>query len=158
MDRCIVHNENRLQLWPFATQRKELLYEILKDSAICGSLVDASKDNAVLCIYGQYLKSLLTLESGNLNWSHTEGRLSYLSKSTLFVTARFIYKNIVIQAEARILQIIYVQVLQISISCLCYTANCFFGPTAGFQHSSYTGSCYIRIELVQHKEHHLVPV
>ena len=51
-----------------------------------------------------------------------------------------------------------VQVSQISISCLCYTANCFLGLTAGFQRSPYAGRCYARVELVQHEEHHLVPV
>jgi hypothetical protein len=81
-------------------ERKELLYEILKDSVVYGSLVDASEDNAVLCICRQYLILLLTLESGNLNWRYTKGRPSHPSKSTLFVTARFIHENIVIQAEA----------------------------------------------------------
>lgn len=102
MDRGIVHNKNRLRLWPSTTQRKELLYEILEDGTVCGSLEDVSEDNAVLCIYGQYLPSLLTLESGNLDRSHTKGRPPHPSESTPFVTARFVHENIVIRAEARI--------------------------------------------------------
>ena len=73
MDGCIIHNKNRLRLWPFTTQRKKLLYEILKYGTICGSLEDVCEDNAVLCICWQYLISLLTLELRNLGWSHPKG-------------------------------------------------------------------------------------
>jgi len=41
MEGRIIHNKNRLRLWPFTTQRKELLDEILKDRAVGGSLEDA---------------------------------------------------------------------------------------------------------------------
>ena len=129
MDRCIIHNENRLRLWPSTTQRQELLYEIFKNGAVCGSLEDVCENNAILCICWQNLISLLTLELGNLDWSHTKGRPSRPSKSNSFVTARFIYENIVIRTEFwRVMQ---VQVSEISIPCLCYTANCFFGLTVG---------------------------
>jgi hypothetical protein len=74
----------------------------LEDGTVCGPLEDASEDNAVLCIRWQYLPSLLMLESGNLNGSHTKGRPSHPSESTPFVTARFIHENIMIRAEARI--------------------------------------------------------
>jgi hypothetical protein len=67
MEGVIIHNKNRLRLWPFATQRKELLYETFKNGAIRGSLEDACENNAILCICWQYVVSLLMPELGNLN-------------------------------------------------------------------------------------------
>jgi hypothetical protein len=58
-----------------------------------------------------------------LDGSHTKGRPSRPSKSNPPVTARFIHENIVIRTEIR--RIMQVQVSEISIPCLCYTANCF---------------------------------
>jgi len=101
MEGGIIHNKNRLWLWPFTTQRKELLYEIFKNGAVCRPLEDMCENNAILCICWQDLISLLTLEPGNLNWSHTKGRPSRPSESNPFVTARFIHKNIVIRTEIR---------------------------------------------------------
>src|SRR5438045_713104 len=94
MEGCIIHNKNRLRLWPFTTQRKKLLYEILKYGTICGSLEDACKDNAVLCICWQYLISLLTLELRNLGWSYTKRSPTSAPKSNAFITAGLIHKNI----------------------------------------------------------------
>jgi hypothetical protein len=158
MNGCIIYDENRLRFRLSTYKRKELLYEPLKNGTVCGSLVDTSENNAVLYIYGQDLISLLALESGNLDRSYTKGRPSHPSKSTPFVTARFIHENIVIRAEARIPRIMHIQVSQISISSLCYTANCFFGLTPRLQRPPYARSCYVRVELVQYEEHHLVPV
>jgi len=50
-----------------------------------------------------------------------------------------------------------VQVSQIAILSLFYKLWRFFwGPTAEFQCFPYAGNCDLHIELVQHKEHHLV--
>jgi hypothetical protein len=47
----IIHNKNRLRLWPFATQREELLYETFKNGAIGRSLEGVYENNAILYIY-----------------------------------------------------------------------------------------------------------
>ena len=91
-------------------QREGLLDETFKDSAVCESLEDTGEDNAVLCIRGQYLISLLPLESGNLYRRHTMGRPSHPSITTPFVTARLIHENKVIRTETRIRQVMLAQV------------------------------------------------
>jgi hypothetical protein len=49
-----------------------------------------------------------------------------------------------------------VQVSEISILCLYYTANLFFGPTAGSQRSANAVSCYMHLKVDPQKVNHLV--
>jgi hypothetical protein len=154
MEGRIIHNKNRLWLRPFTTQREQLLDEILEDGAICGSLKHACEDDAILCICWQYLISVLTLELGNLGWSHTKRRLTRPPKPNPLVAARLIHVHEVIRTESR--QVMQVKVSQISIPPLCYPASCSFGPTNGRQRSSYAESCHKHLELVPKKDRHLV--
>jgi hypothetical protein len=70
MEGRIILLKNRLFLWPFTTQRKLLLHEILEDSAVRGSLKHVREDNLIHCICWQYLISLFTLQRGNLGRSY----------------------------------------------------------------------------------------
>jgi hypothetical protein len=119
MEGRIIHNKNRLWLRPFITQREQLLDEILKDGAIYRSLKHACEDDAILCICWQYLISVLTLELGNLGWSHTKRRLTRPPKPNTLVAARLIQVHEVIRTESR--QVMQVKVSRISIPRLCYT-------------------------------------
>jgi hypothetical protein len=118
MEGRIIQNKNRLWLRPFITQREQLLDEILKDGAICGSLKHAC-DDAILCICWQYLISVLTLELGNLGWSHTKRRPTRPPKPNPLVAAGLIHVHEVIRTESR--RVMQVKVLQISIPPVCYT-------------------------------------
>jgi hypothetical protein len=66
-----IHNKNRLWLWPLAHQRQELLYELLKDDAVCRSPKTLFQNNAVMYICWQNLVSSLTLKADNLDEGHT---------------------------------------------------------------------------------------
>jgi hypothetical protein len=101
MEGCIIHNKNRLRSWPWITQKKKLLYVILKYGTICGSLEDTCEDNTVLCIRRQNLISLLTLELRNLGWSYTKRSPTSASKSNAFITARLIHENVLLGTDMR---------------------------------------------------------
>jgi hypothetical protein len=59
---------------------------------VCRTLKDAREDDAILCVCRQDLKSLLTLELGNLGWSHTKGRPTRPPKPNAFIAARLVHE------------------------------------------------------------------
>lgn len=67
MKGSIVHHEHRVGLWPSSTMSKELLNEVLEDTAVSRSLVHVRKQYVILCVGRQDLVSTITMESGYLD-------------------------------------------------------------------------------------------
>jgi hypothetical protein len=67
MERCVIHDKDRLGLRPFPTVLQELLNKIFKNTGVGRPLEDLRENNPILGIGRQYLIPLALLELRDLN-------------------------------------------------------------------------------------------